>query len=333
MSPRRGWAVGQDEILATTDGGQHWSAQDRGKLNLTAVDFISDQVGWAAGTSSLLATTDGGAVWTPLPDPCVRSVHFISTSLGYAIAGGTSVSQLGPSPEIGATVLTTTDGGRSWQELEAPKDPQSVCFNDAGQGWLGAAGKLYQTHDGGARWTEAAAGPGGFSPGYLPAMVVQCAGDGSAWALDVGPGAASSQQPHVGYHAGPDGVVPIFAEQYFPHPGVTVRTSSPGSYAGPVSAISPSAAAFVDWCPVCGPTGEGTVPWDLATGGTVTREGNVGHLNQPEAASFLSATLGWVVGIVSRPDDTAAPRQYQRIVATDNGGRSWRIQYNGPATS
>ena len=326
--------VGQDEILATADGGQHWSVQDRGNLNLTAVDFISDQVGWAVGHGSLLTTTDGGVHWSRLPGPCVRSVHFISASVGYAIAGGTNLSQLGmPAPETGGTVLTTTDGGRSWQVLPAPRDPQMVCFNDANQAWLGAAGRLYQTADDGRSWTEAAAGPGGFSAGYLPTMVVQCAGHGSAWALDIGPGAASSQEPHVGYHAGPAGVVPIFAEQYFPHPGVIVHTSSPGSYAGPVSAISPSAAAFVDWCPVCGSTGEGTVPWDLVMGRTVTREGNVGHLNQPEAASFLSATLGWVVGIVSRPDGTAAPRQYQRIVATENGGRSWHIQYNGPATS
>jgi hypothetical protein len=61
-----------------------------------------------------------------------------------------------------------------------------------------------------------------------------------------------SQQPHVGYHAGPAGAVPIFAEQYFPHRGVHVFAPSPGSYAGPFSAISPSAAAFIDWCPACG---------------------------------------------------------------------------------
>lgn len=326
----RGWAVGQDEILATADGGQRWNVQDHGKLNLTSVDFISTQVGWAAGTGSLLTTTDGGAHWTPLPDPCVRSVHFVSASVGYAIAGGANPSQVGlAAPVTGGTVLMTTDGGRSWRPVPAPKDPQTVCFNTSSQGWLGAAGRLYRTNDGGSRWTEATAGPGGFSAGYLPTMVVQCAGQGSAWALDIGPGAASSQEPHIGYRAGPDGVVPLFAEQYFPHPGVTVGTSSPGSYAGPVSAISPSAAAFVDWCPACGQQGQGTVPWDLVTGSRAVAKGAVGHLNEPEAASFLSTTVGWVVGVVMRPVGSSS-RQYQTIVTTHDGGRSWHIQYTGP---
>ena len=61
VSPTQGWAVGQEEILATTDGGQRWRAQLRGQLNLTSVDFVSGQVGWAVGTGTLLATSDGGA--------------------------------------------------------------------------------------------------------------------------------------------------------------------------------------------------------------------------------------------------------------------------------
>jgi hypothetical protein len=330
VSPTRGWAVGQDVILATADGGQRWSVQDRGRLNLTAVDFISPQVGWAVGTGSLLRTTDGGARWIPLPDPCVRSVHFVSASVGFAIAGGTNNSQFGlTAPEAGGTVLTTTDGGRSWRPVPGPKNPQVVCFNTSSQGWLGAAGMLYRTNDGGSSWIEATAGPGGFRAGYLPTMVVQCAGHGSAWALDIGPGAASSQQPHVGYRAGPGGVVPLFAEQYFPHPSVTVQTSSPGSYAGPVSAVSPSVAAFVDWCPACGQRGQGTAPWGLVTPAGVVAKGDVGHVSQPEAASFISAAVGWVVGVVIKPAGSGG-RQYQTIVATDNGGLSWQIQYTGP---
>jgi hypothetical protein len=160
-------------------------------------------------------------------------------------------------------------------------------------------------------------------------MIVQCAGTGSAWALDVGPGAESSQQPHVGYHAGPGGAVPIFAEQYFPHPGAGVRADSPGSYAGPFSAISPSAAAFIDWCPACGP---GTAPWDLVTGSgaALARKGNFGGLNQPEAASFVTAQLGWVAGIVNHHNATGITRQDQLIVATNDGGRTWHIQYTSP---
>jgi hypothetical protein len=111
-----------------------------------------------------------------------------------------------------------------------------------------------------------------------------------------------------------------------------VRAGSPGSYAGPFSAISASAAAFIDCCPACGP---GTAPWDLVTGSgaSVARQGNVGELNHPEAASFLSPQLGWVVGVVYHHNATGITSQYQRIVCTDDAGRTWRIQYTSPKTA
>ncbi len=317
VSPSRGWAVGQRVILATADGGRHWTTQDTGALNLTSVDFVSDQDGWAVGAGTLLATSDGGARWSALPDPCLRSVHFVSASTGYSIAGGSTPGPFG-APGSGGLLLGSTDGGRSWRELSAPRNAQSVCVDATGHGWLGAGGELYRSADGGRTWSLAAAGSRPPSAGYLATMVAQCSGSGSAWALDIGPGAASSQEPHVGYHAGRGGVVPVFAEQYFPHPGVTVSAQAPGSYAGAMSAISPAAAAFVDWCPACG---NGTAPWDLVTGSgtTVTREAAVPGITQPEAASFLSPQTGWIVGV-------AGPAG-QRIAYTADGGRSWQTQY------
>jgi Photosynthesis system II assembly factor YCF48 len=331
VSAARGWVVGQDKILATTDGGRHWIVQDSGRLNLTSVDFIGNGAGWAVGADSLLATSDGGAHWTTLPEPCplIRSVHFVSATVGFAVAGGRDISQFGSTtPELGGEVLVSTDGGHSWRVLPAPKDAQSVCFDNAEIGWLGAGGQLFRSTDGGRTWAHAA-GVRSISAGYAATMTVQCAGAGSAWAMDIGPGAAMNQQPHIGYHAGAGGAVPIFAEQYFPHPGVSVRANSPGSYAGAVSAISPTAAAFVDWCPACG---LGSAPWALVTssGARLTREGNVGRLTQPEAASFLSPQLGWVVGLVMHYRGASSFRQYQRIVRTDDGGRTWLVQYTSP---
>jgi photosystem II stability/assembly factor-like uncharacterized protein len=333
VSPAQGWAVGLEEILATTDGGQRWTVQRSGRLNLTSVDFVSGQAGWAVGTSTLLATSDGGAHWAALPEPCplIRSVHFISPETGFAVAGGTNVLDIGPvTPGIAGVVLATSDGGRSWRRLPSPADAQTVCFSDPLDGWLGADGRLYRTTDGGRSWVQAAAGVAPASAGDPATMIVQCAGPGSAWALDVGPGAAMSQEPHVGYHAGPDGTAPIFAEQYFPNPGMGVRANSPGGYAGPFSAISPSMAVFIDGCPAC--DGAGTAPWDLVTGSgaVLTPKGNVPGLNQPMAASFLSPQLGWVVGIAISDSGTGQIRQQQRIVFTDDGGRTWHVQYASP---
>jgi len=306
--------------------------QDRGELDFTSVDFVSREVGWAVGTHSVLATADGGAHWVPLAEPCpvIRSVHFVSPDVGFAVAGGRNVSDFGPeAPELGGVALATSDGGRRWRALSAPADVQTICFTSPRSGWLGAGGRLYRTTDGGRRWALVTAGVTPISARYPYTMIMQCAGTGSAWALDIGPGAASSQQPHVGYHASAAGAVPVFAEQYFPHPGARVRTTSSGAYAGPFSAISPAAAAFIDWCPACGP---GTAPWDLVTGSgaSLAREGNVGGLNDPGAASFVSPQLGWVAGIVNHYNATGITHQDQRIVVTDDGGRTWRIQYTSP---
>jgi photosystem II stability/assembly factor-like uncharacterized protein len=321
ISPSQGWVVGQRSILATGNGGATWTAQKRGDLNLTSVDFVSSKVGWAVGPGTLLGTTDGGQHWTALPEPCpqIHSVHFLSATTGFAIAArGGSQAAWATIPPTGGVVLSTANGGRSWQPVAAPANAQSVCFSGTQAGWLGAGGKLYYSDSGGRSWTLQAKGPSG--PAAQGAMQVQCAQD-AAWGLDVGPGAAMSQEPHIGYHATPGAATPIFAEQYFPHPGVAVHAEPPGSYAGPVSALTDSAAVFIDSCPACG---WGTAPWDLVTAGgaTLTREGTVGGITQANGASFLSPADGWVVG-VERNSHGAAPR----IVRTQDGGRSWQVQF------
>ena len=152
VSAVRGWAVSQDQILATTDGGRHWRVQRRGQLNLASVDFISAEVGWAVGADVLLATSDGGAHWAAWPEPClpIRSVHFISPDTGFAVAGGRDVTDFGPeAPEIAGVALATSDGGRSWRVLPTPANAQTICFSDPQAGWLGAGGRLYRTTDGG----------------------------------------------------------------------------------------------------------------------------------------------------------------------------------------
>jgi photosystem II stability/assembly factor-like uncharacterized protein len=334
VSAKQGWAVGQDTILATADGGARWTAQLSGRLNLTSADFISGQDGWAVGTTSLLATTDGGAHWTALPEPCpvIRSVHFVSPSTGFAVAGGVNVSGAVPTvPATGGRVLATRDGGHAWYPLATPANAQSVCFSDSRHGWLGAGGLLYRTADGGAHWTVLTSMTGALGSGYPADMNVECANDGAAWALRVGPGAAMSQDPHVGFHADQAGATPIFAEQYFQTPGGKPTAESPGSDAGPFSAIDASSAVFIDWCSACGP---GTAPWDIATnsGSTLTKAGNVGAITQPLAASFLSSRVGWVAGSESVFPASAkgTTKTQARIVATTDGGRSWHIEYAGP---
>lgn len=329
VSPSQGWVVGTRQILATTNGGRSWVVQDSGKLNLISTDFIGNALGWAVGADTVLTTSDGGQRWTALPEPCpvIRSVHFVSPEVGFAIAGGSTLAAQSLAPMSGGELLGSTDGGQSWQRLSAPANPQSVCFTDPHDGWLGAGGGLYRTTNGGKTWTPAGAAPGHRDAGYPFTMTVQCAGPTAAWGLDTGFGAASSQQPHIGYHAGPAGTLAIFAEQYFPHPGITVTATAPGGDAGMLSAISPTSAVYIDFCAACG---YGTAPWDLATasGSALQHRGNVAGITRAEGASFLTPSTGWVVGALTKYSSGGRARSQQKILYTGDGGRTWRVQYS-----
>ena len=86
-----GWVAGAGRIMATSDGGGSWTRQYTGPGDLNQVDFIDGEHGWAAGGGTLLRTTDGGGSWTALAEPCqgeLSSVHFVSPTLGYAVAAG-----------------------------------------------------------------------------------------------------------------------------------------------------------------------------------------------------------------------------------------------------
>ena len=329
-APAAGAAAGTAQAGASCSPATAAAAVQAGAL--TGLEFVSPAQGWAVGQDAILATSDGGAHWTALPEPCqvIRSVHFISPATGFAVAGGQSPSGQGPAlPVTGGTVLATGDGGRTWHTVAAPANAQSVCFSDPQHGWLGANGLLYRTADGGKNWTKLTSMAGQVGSGGPAGMSVECADNGTAWALRVGPGAAMSQDPHVGYYGNAQGAVPLFAEQYFQTAGTTPTAQAPGSDAGPFSAIDSQTAVFVDWCSACG---AGTAPWELVTnaGKPLAKGGSVGSVTEPQAASFQSQQLGWVAGTDTVLSGSGTGKSQERIVATTDGGRTWHVQWSGP---
>ncbi|MGA3354707.1 MAG: YCF48-related protein, partial [Acidimicrobiales bacterium] len=164
LSVTTGWTVGSNEVLTTDDGGLRWTVQYRARCaDLTEVDFVDPEHGWAVGLTDLLVTTDGGRHWQQLHEPAwpVRFVHFVSSRVGYAVAGGGISGDWSPmTPWTGGVVLKTLDGGQSWTLLDAPADAQSVCFSTPDDGWLGADGRVYRSLDGGRSWSLALKGYG-----------------------------------------------------------------------------------------------------------------------------------------------------------------------------
>jgi photosystem II stability/assembly factor-like uncharacterized protein len=329
-----GWVAGDGRIMATADGGASWTRQYAGPADLGQVDFLDDQHGWAAGGDSLLRTTDGGASWTALAEPCqgeLNSVHFVSPTLGYAVAaaaghqgGGESVAGGPYTTAIGGSLLRTTNGGATWSPVtSAPANPQSACFANADDGYLGTPAHIWRTTDGGQHWTLALTEPPA-SDGNKTADTpeIECAGASGLWVLFLGQGVASNHAPYLAY-ATEDGQHwhGVLEEAYIEsalRPGLGLP-DGPGSGPGPMSAIDPGSAVFVGYTP---PIGYGVAPVMLASdnGSALSKEGDVAAINEPLAAAFLSPDQGWVVGENLKTDAFS-------VEATSNAGRSWTTEY------
>jgi photosystem II stability/assembly factor-like uncharacterized protein len=328
-----GWVAGAGRIMATSDGGGSWTRQYAGTADLDQVDFVDGEHGWAAGGDTLLRTTDGGASWTALAEPCqgeLSSVHFVSPALGYAIAVAATATagNLPPAGSYtqaaGGSLLRTTNGGATWSAVaSAPANPQSACFANADDGYLGTPARIWRTTDGGQHWTLALTEPGpSGNPTTADTPEIECAGASGLWALFLGQGAATGHAPYLAY-ASQDGREwhGVLEEQFTEtalRPGVKLP-EGPGSYPGPVSAIDPGTAVFVGYTP---PLGYGEAPVMLASdnGHALTKEGDVAAINEPMAAAFLSQDQGWVVG------ENLHTSAFD-IEATSDAGRSWTTQY------
>ena len=184
------WAVGQQVVVATSDGGRSWHAvgePDHGMLRV--VDFTDAQSGWGVTAGHVYRTTDGGVTWRNVDTPCGgEAVCFTGADDGWAAAG----------PDV----FRTVDGGDTWQAaftvpadgIDHPFNPEAIHVSQLqctrpGVAWVYFTGQASGSHVGYAayrgsaagQWTpvmkEAQAGPatvqasaGGSSPGPMSAL-------------------------------------------------------------------------------------------------------------------------------------------------------------------
>ena len=311
------WAVGASLIVHTGDGGRSWKVQYSGPDPLISVDMVDASHGWAAGPSGLVATDDGGGCWSrrSTPSPAIHAVHFVDPNMGWAVAAASD--PISAVPNTGGILERTTDGGRTWARQTAPDNVQTVCFTDARQGWLTAAGQLQATADGGAHWTAV---PLATARGeQWKQAQVQCA-PGVAWVLATGGGAAG-HVAHAVYRVPVGGpAVAVFAESNT-HP--VDAPADHGTYPGPLSVIGPSAAVMAGFTPALSPGKAAILTVAVDSGRTISpATAPVPEIVQPTGASFSSPDAGWVVGEL--PGQGVRPGL---IARTTDGGRTWTVQY------
>jgi len=348
VSSTTGWVAGAGRILRTLDGGKQWSTELTGSFVAGAVDFLNSQDGFVVTQGALLGTTDGGSCWRELAEPSsgeLRSVHFVSPSQGWGIAGGsarpprqaeptttTARSGLRPSvaprpPWTGGTLVETSDGAKHWSTLSAaPADAQSVCFVDAEHGWLGADGKVYATSDGGSSWQEVAdpTSASGYRNAPADLEVLDCGAPSAVWVIS-STGATSLGNSPWAVFASSDGTTFHLVAQDQYTATFTPSLITPGSFPGVASVLSADAAAVTGYTPARQPGSQTAVQVMKADGSEIEGTHVVPEMGQPTGLAFLSRRVGWIVGT-----DASSTSDAGLVEHTVDGGSTWTVQTEVP---
>lgn len=173
------WAVGSAGtiagssglILATTDGGASWNAQQTFPLSgaIDGISCVSSSQCWMVGgvAGGTVSTTDnGGATWSALAPDVTNPPSGGSTSVvisTYAAidclpsSGSVDCWAVGVDKNSGAEIDATTNGGGTWTLEPAPGGIGGLasisCASTTDCWAVSSGGNVIATNDGGSSWT------------------------------------------------------------------------------------------------------------------------------------------------------------------------------------
>ena len=165
-----GWvSASGNRIFRTIDGGRNWTQGNALPNNFNSIHFVSATEGWAASGGSttdnnnqtynaagfIYRTTDSGNTWNlsyqyyspgqPGNSHLMRGVYFVDSQDGWAVGDS-------------GIILSTKDGGTSWQIQQSPVNTnlQKVYFVDNFDGYIiDVNNNILKTTDGGLSWVRA----------------------------------------------------------------------------------------------------------------------------------------------------------------------------------
>lgn len=157
-------------ILVSDDGGttfRSWSMQNDCKM-VFDIKMFNKKEGFVCAASNediaqsnamILYTKDGGKTWekryqSSRPFETTWKISFPTSETGYV-----TIQSYNPDPNVKQQrIAKTTDGGKTWSELNLIEDATArefgIGFIDADRGFVGTMNSGYETTDGGKTWSK-----------------------------------------------------------------------------------------------------------------------------------------------------------------------------------
>lgn len=156
-------------LMVSHDDGKTWTSSPvkKGEM-LFDIKMFSTKKGVACSASSadisqsnalILKTKNGGKTWKKVYQSkrafeTTWKVSFPTENVGYV-----TIQSYNPDPNVKQQhVAKTTDGGKTWTEINLVEDPNArefgVGFIDEQHGFVGTMNSGFETKDGGQTWTK-----------------------------------------------------------------------------------------------------------------------------------------------------------------------------------
>jgi photosystem II stability/assembly factor-like uncharacterized protein len=189
-----GFIAGTGTLLKTTDGGNQWQPVGQGSLGFKKLALGGNAVYGLTGGRGLWRSGNGGVAWDSLADmgTLIKHIAFPDSQSGfvsdqtdiyktsdggkqwrkvYGIRIGGLITDLQflnsdtgyASAYYPGSILSTYDGGETWNEVPAKYWLYGLHFSDSRHGWAvgNSLGEVLRTTDAGATWLPEATGATG----------------------------------------------------------------------------------------------------------------------------------------------------------------------------
>ena len=157
-------------IMVSHDGGETWTSRSMNTdcKMLFDIKMFDKNNGIVCAANNedisqsnalILKTSDGGQTWEKVyqsnrPFETTWKASFPTRDIGYV-----TLQSYNPDPNVKQQrVAKTTDGGKTWTEINLVEDAGArefgIGFIDANHGFVGTMNSGYETQDGGQTWTK-----------------------------------------------------------------------------------------------------------------------------------------------------------------------------------